>query len=501
MESLIHALLGLDIGTSGAKAVLVDEGGKLLAWAGQEYPIDIPQPNWAEQDPSAWLQAALATIRQVLLTSQVEPGQVEAIGLTGQMHSLVCLDVHGSPLRPAILWADRRSRAQALELTQRIGRERLAAWTGNPLATGFMLASWAWLCQYEHETFKATRHLLLPKDEVRFRLTGEIGTEPSDASSTLLFDPHAREWSQPLLDLIGLSTRRLPEVFESAAIAGKLLPEMAASCGLLAGTPLVFGCSDQTAQALSQGVVQPGQVSVTIGTGGQLFAPLPLPVHDPELRLHLFCHALPEVWHLEAAILSAGLALRWLRDQFWLGNNYAQLADAAAGVEAATDGLFFLPHLAGERTPYMDSKVRAAFFGMSLNHNRAHLVRAVMEGVVFALRQGLDLMQALGVPLGRLVASGGATRHPLWLQLQADIFDQPIFVSPQQEATGRGAALLAGIGCGIYRDVPHAINRTVELSGQTAIQPQPENVARYARAYRQYCQFYPVLKSAGFADR
>ncbi|MBE3038131.1 MAG: xylulokinase, partial [Chloroflexi bacterium] len=296
----------MDIGTSGAKAVLVDEGGKLLAWAGQEYPIDIPQPDWAEQNPSAWLQAVLATIRQVLLTSQVEPGQVEAIGLTGQMHSLVCLDEHGSPLRPAILWADRRSRAQVLELTQRIGRERLAAWTGNPLATGFMLASWAWLCQYEPETFKATRHLLLPKDEVRFRLTGEMGTEPSDASSTLLFDPHARAWSQPLLDFIGLSTKHLPVVFESAAIAGKLLPEMAAGCGLLAGTPLVFGCSDQTAQALSQGVVQPGRVSVTIGTGGQLFAPLTLPVHDPELRLHLFCHALPEVWHLEAAILSAG---------------------------------------------------------------------------------------------------------------------------------------------------------------------------------------------------
>jgi xylulokinase len=242
-------------------------------------------------------------------------------------------------------------------------------------------------------------------------------------------------------------------------------------------------------------VVQPGRVSVTIGTGGQLFAPLTLPVHDPELRLHLFCHALPEVWHLEAAILSAGLALRWLRDQFWPGNNYAQLADAAAGVEAATDGLFFLPHLAGERTPHMDSKVRAAFFGMSLNHSQAHLVRAVMEGVVFALRQGLDLMQALGVPLERLVASGGGTRHPLWLQLQADIFNQPIYVLQQPEATGRGAALLAGIGCGIYRDALHAINCTVELSGQAAIQPQPENVARYAGAYQQYCQFYPAMKN------
>ena len=498
---MIHALLGLDIGTSGAKAVLVDEGGSLLAWAGQEYPIDTPRPDWAEQDPSAWLQAALATIRQVLLTSQMDPVQVEAIGLTGQMHSLVCLDAHGSPLRPAILWADRRSRAQALELTQRIGRERLAAWTGNPLATGFMLASWAWLCQQEPETFKATRHLLLPKDEVRFRLTGEMGTEPSDASSTLLFDPHSRQWSQPLLNLIGLSPRYLPVVSESAAIAGKLLPEMASACGLLAGTPLVFGCSDQTAQALSQGLVHPGRASVTIGTGGQLFAPLALPVHDPELRLHLFCHALPEVWHLEAAILSAGLSLRWLRDQLWPGNDYAQLADAAAGVEAAANGLFFLPHLAGERTPYMDSKVRAAFFGMSLNNSQAHLVRAVMEGVVFALRQGLDLMQSLGVPLERLIASGGATRHPLWLQLQADIFGQPIYVSQQQEATGRGAALLAGIGCGIYANTLDAIRRTVDLSIQTAIQPRPENVSRYARAYRQYCQFYPVLKAAGFANR
>ncbi len=354
MASRRQALAGIDIGTSGAKSVLIDQDGNLLAWAGQEYPLDAPYPDWAEQNPQVWLDAAQNTLRQCLQASRLAPDQVAAIGLTGQMHSLVCLDESGAALRPAIIWADRRSRRQVQELTHRFGQQNLAAWTGNPLATGFMLASWAWLCQEEPHTAARTRWLLLPKDEVRYRMTGQIGSEPSDASSTLLFDPHKRSWSQPVLDQVGLSLNRLPAIHESAQVAGGLLPGFARACGLLSGTPVVYGCSDQAAQAFSQGVIQPGLVSCTIGTGGQVLAPLAEPVHDPDLRLHLFCHALPGVWHLELAILSAGLALRWLRDQVWPGSQYNELADAAAGVEAASEGLFFLPYLAGERTPHMD---------------------------------------------------------------------------------------------------------------------------------------------------
>jgi xylulokinase len=490
-----QALAGIDIGTSGAKSVLIDQDGKLLAWAGQEYSLDAPQPDWAEQNPQVWLDAAQNTLRQCLQESGLAPNQVAAIGLTGQMHSLVCLDESGAVIRPAIIWADRRSRRQVQALTTRFGQQNLAAWTGNPLATGFMLASWAWLCQEEPQTAARTRWLVLPKDEVRYRLTGQLGSEPSDASSTLLFDPHQRTWSQPVLDRVGLRLDQLPGVHESAEVAGGLLPDFARACGLLSGTPVVYGCSDQAAQALSQGVIRPGLVSCTIGTGGQVFAPAGEPVHDPHLRLHLFCHALPGVWHLESAILSAGLALRWLRDQVWPGSNYNDLADAASKVDAAIDELFFLPYLAGERTPHMDSSVRAAFAGLSLQHNRAHMVRAAMEGVVFALKQGLDLMLDLGVPLERLVVSGGGTRHPLWLQLQADIFGMPVYPSQAAEATGRGAALLAGIGAGIFKDAQDAVTRTVQ-PGQAATLPRPEMVERYAKAFEHFCTLYPALKNS-----
>lgn len=485
-------LLGIDIGTSGAKAVVTARDGRLLAAAGREYAIQSPRPGWAEQDPEDWLAAALACARQALQESGVRGDQVAGIGLAGQMHSLVCLDERGRPLRPAILWADQRSGPQARALSERIGRERLAAWAGNPLAAGFMLASWAWLRENEPDTAAKTRLLMLPKDYTRLRLTGAAGAEPSDASSTLLFDPHQGRWSAPLLAETGLREEQLPPLSPSARVAGGLLPEMADSIGLPAGTPVVMGASDVSAQALAQGVTTPGMVSCTIGTGGQLFAPLAAPNHDPGLRLHLFCHCLPDTWHLEAAILSAGLALRWLRDQVFTGRDYAALASAAGEVEAGLDGLFFLPFLAGERTPYMDAGLRAGFLGLGLRHGQAHMIRAVMEGVVFALRQGLELMQSLGAPLERLAASGGATRHPLWLQLQADIFNRPVYTAEAEEATARGAALLAGIGAGVYADAADAIRAGVR-EPRLAAQPDPARAERYAAAFQEYTRWAEMV--------
>ena len=484
--------LGLDIGTSGAKCVLIDESPRLLASAGQEYPILSPHPCWAEQDPEDWTAASFAAIRQVLHASGVDPRQVAGIGLAGQMHSLVCLGAKNEALRPAILWADTRSADQVNRLTHQIGRENLAAWAGNPLAAGFMLASWAWLVEHEPETAAQTHTLCLPKDYVRLRLTGQLGSEPSDASSTLLFNPHTRAWSDPLLEIAGLRPDQLPAMHESAEIAGGLLPWAAAECGLPAGTPLVFGGSDQACQALGQGVLEPGTLTVTIGTGGQLFAPVPRPAHDPQLRLHLFCHAAPDAWHLEAAILSAGLALRWLRDAVAPGRSYSELADAAAGVEAAAEGLFFLPHLAGERTPHMDPTARAAFIGLGLGHSLPHLTRAVMEGVVFALRQGLDLMEEVGVPSRRVLAAGGATRHPLWLELLANIFDRPIIPAHTPEATAFGAALLAGVGNGAWTSAADAV-RALPLPGK-AIYPEASRVNAYQKFFRQYKEIYPALE-------
>lgn len=478
-------LIGIDIGTSGAKAALVDAAGKLLASAGLEYSIHTPQPGWAEQDPQDWLAAALYCTAEVTRRAGVDPDEVAGIGITGQMHSLVCLGNEGQVLRPAIIWADQRSGRHVRRLTSLLGQQNLAKWTGNPLASGFMLASWAWLREHEPSLAEQTRWLMLPKDWVRCQLTGEIGTEPSDASSTLLFDPHLRTWSRPVLSAVGLREDQLPPVSESAAVAGHLLPEIAARCGLTAGIPVVFGCSDVSAQALAQGVIEPGTVSCTIGTGGQLFAPLAQPRHDPDLRLHLFCHAAPGLWHQEAAILSAGLALRWLRDQLWKGADYSRLASEAAGVEAAMEGLYFLPYLTGERTPYMDPGLRAQFIGLELRHERAHLARAVMEGVVFSLRQGLELMESLGVPVEQMVASGGATRHRLWLQLQADIFNRPLSVFEAEEAAARGAALLAGLGVGVYPDLNEAIS--MAASGPVRlVHPNTVRARRYAMAYRDY---------------
>ncbi len=485
-------LLGIDIGTSGAKAAAVKRGGKLLAWAGQEYPILTPQPGWAEQDPATWLAAVMYCVRDVIRQAGIEPRQVAGVGLTGQMHSLVCLDARGEPLRPAIIWADQRSAGQVRALEEILGRQHLAEWIGNPLAVGFMLASWRWLVENEPGTAAAARWLLLPKDYVRYRLTGMIGTEPSDASSTALFDPHQRNWSAPVLQAAGLTMERLPQVFPSGSAAGGLLPEIARACGLVAGTPVIFGASDVSAQALAQGIIEPGMVSCTIGTGGQLVAPLSTPRHDPELRAHLFCHCVPDTWHQQAAILTAGLSLRWLRDHVFPGTNYNGLADAASRAESALDGLYFLPFLAGERTPYMNPALRAGFIGLGLRHGQANLVRAVMEGVVFALRQGLDLMQSLGTPVERLVATGGATRHPLWLQLEADIFNRPIYTATAEEATARGAALLAGIGAGLYADAHDAVAKAV-AEAQPGALPDPERAQRYHAAYEEYVRWAKML--------
>ncbi|MCE1253856.1 MAG: xylulokinase [Anaerolineae bacterium] len=487
-------LIGIDLGTSSVKAVLINSVGKIIDWTDEEYPLLSPEKDWAEQDPETWLAATLNVVRRLVENNNLNPAHVAGIGLAGQMHGLVCVGEDGRALRPAIIWADRRSKKQVDRLQQQIGLANLAEWTGNPPATGFMLPGWLWIIENEPDVAAHIKYLLLPKDFLRFQLTGQVGSEPSDASSTALFDPHGRCWSEPLLHELKLPSDCLPPIHESAEICGGLLPDMAAACGLLAGTPLVFGGSDVSLQALGQGIVEAGLVSCTIGTGGQLFAPMSEPVHDPLLRLHLFCHAIPNRWHMEAAILSAGLSLRWLRDRFWQGQSYETLANMAQQVEAAGQGIFFLPYLAGERTPVMDSSARAAFIGLSLEHGQAHIIRSVMEGVVFALRQGLDLMRFLNVPVNRLVATGASIRHPLWLQLQADIFNMAVFPADTPQATGLGAALLAGLGTGVFETIDQVVNfsKTYRMD---VVQPNPQRVELYEKAYQTYLQIYPAINT------
>jgi xylulokinase len=486
-------LAGIDLGTSGVRAVLVHPERGVLTSAAREYGIEMPNPGWAEQDPHTWYQAAVEALGRAVTKAGISPQEVAAIGVCGQMHGTVCLDKQGNALRPAIIWADRRSQKQVAEIKEKVGEGRLGDWTGNPLVTGFMLATYQWLRENEPETLQNSQWLCLPKDYLRYRLTDHIGTEPSDGSSTSLFDPVSRDWSQSLLDALEIDPGLLPPVHPSAAVAGYLVPEAARASGLSPGIPVVFGGSDQACQALGNGVIDPGVISCTIGTGGQVLAPLASPQHDPELRVHLFCHCLPDRWHLLAATLAAGLSLKWLRDSVLAGSSFQALVDLATEVPPGAEGLYFTPYLVGERTPYMDSDARGSWVGLTLRHHRGHLVRAVMEGVVFSLRQGLELILKMGVPVERIIASGGGTQHPLWLQLQADVFQRPVYQARTVQPAALGAALLAGVGIGTFASAAEACERVVRLRREI-VMPNQDNVALYQESYERYVQLYPRLK-------
>lgn len=488
-------LIGIDLGTSGLKTAIITPEGKTRALARVDYNIQSPRIGWAEQDPEIWIAGAVKTIHTALEQADVQTEEVAAIGLSGQMHGTVCTGEDGKPLRPAILWADQRSLEQVAWLNEQLGTDLLGRWAGNPVSTGFMLPTWLWIREHEPEVARKTAHLYLPKDYMRYRFTGASGTEPSDACSTLLFDTAREVWSEALLARLEIDPNILPPVFESSAVSGGLLPGIAEQTGMKPGTPVVYGGGDQACQAIGNGVIQPGTISCTIGTGGQLLAPVLAPAYDPELRLHLFCHALPARWYLMAAVLAAGLSLKWLRDNILEGQTFQQLANEAETSPPGAEGLFFLPYLVGERTPHMDPRARAGFIGLTLRHRRTHMIRSVMEGVVFALKQGLNLMMDLEVQVDRVIASGGGSTHPLWLQLQADIFNQPIFRSRTAEAAAVGAALLAGVGAGIFPDVQSAVQDAVRHEDQPVL-PNPENAAFYSEAYIAFCQLYPAL--AGF---
>lgn len=487
-------LLGIDIGTSSTKAVLLTQKGTYVDHAAQNYSIETPHPGWAEQQPETWWDAVVSCTQQVVSNSGINPASIASIGLSGQMHGTVCVDHTGHVLRPAIIWADQRTVHEVVRVVDEIGITNLAAWTGNPLATGFMLASWLWLQHHETETLRRLRYLLLPKDYVRFRMTGVIGSEPSDAASTSLFHPGHRTWSQPLLDALALDAAVLPPVHASVDVAEGLLPLVAERMGLLPGTPVIYGGSDQAMQALGNGVIEPGLLSSTIGTGGQLFASTSHYIVDPELRMQSYCHVVPGRWHVETAILSAGLSLKWLRDAFFSGTSFQVMADHASSVKPGADGVFFLPYLLGERTPHMDPYARGALVGVTHDHTRAHIIRAVMEGVVFALNQGFELMTDLGITVDRVVASGGATAHPLWLQLQADIYNRPVYRTMTVEAAACGAALLAGVGVGIFNDAQEAVRTAVNWH-PVPVEPQPQVVQIYQESYQLFCALYPALTS------
>ncbi len=488
-------LLGIDIGTSGTKGLLMNREGKIYARAGREYSIDMPQPSWAEQDPEIWWKAVIQIIREIIEKSEVNPKEIRGIGLSGQMHGTVFLDKNLQPFHPAIIWADQRSSSQCEFIYQKIVKEQLAELTGNPVSTGFMCSTLLWMKENQTEEFSQIYRVVLAKDYIRYRLTRNLGVEVTDASSTLLLDIKRRCWSEELLDILGLPLKILPEkVHESKEVAGYLLAEVAKNTGLLEGIPVVYGGGDQSMQAVGNGVIKPRILSSTIGTGGQLFITLEKFTYDPKLRIHSFCHAIPNTYHLQGAILSAGLSLKWLRENILHTlNSYRIFDKEVEEIRAGSEGIIFLPYLLGERSPYMNPQAKGVFFGLSLKHHRAHMIRAVMEGVVFALRDCLEVFKELGIKIEQVVASGGGAKSRVWRQMQADVFNKEISMTQSTEQAAMGAAILAGVGVGIYKDVEEGCRKVVKLKGEK-IKPIPENVDIYSKQFEIYKSLYQDLK-------
>ena len=482
-------LLGIDVGTGGCKALLVDSRGEVIAHATTEYPLSTPKPLWCEQDPEQWWSATSASIKKVLATANVEPGRVAGVGLTGQMHGLVLLDGHGEVLRPAILWNDQRCAEQCDEIHAMIGRETMIARTGKPVLTGFTAPKILWVRTHEPEVFRAAASMLLPKDFVRYRLTGMFQSDVTDASGTSLFDVGERRWSDEILETLHIPRAWLPEVTESPVACGAVSADGALVTGLVEGTPVVAGAGDQAAEAVGCGVVDDGSVSITIGTSGVVFAATRAFTPDPAGRLHAYCHATAGLWHVMGVMLSAGGSLRWYRDMLG-SDSYDTLIEAAAGVEPGCEGLLFLPYLSGERTPHADPHARGAFVGLTLRHGRSHLTRAVLEGITFGLKDSLELAGALGVAVTRVRVSGGGARSAMWRQLMADILNVEVATVNVTRGAAFGAALLAGVGVGAWPGVVDAARSVVR---ETDLLRPGADRSVYDECYRRYRALYPAL--------
>lgn len=495
-------LMGIDIGTTGSKTLITDEKGKVVGSANFDHTLQTPAPGWAEQDPAEWWGAVRRGVRAALAKAKIRGDQVAAVGLSGQMHGSVFLDKGDQIIRPCILWCDQRTQEQCDWITERVGKEALVEETCNPCLTGFTAGKIIWLRDREPANYEKLRKVLLPKDYIRFCLTGEYATEVSDASGTSLLNVRERGWSRKVLQALQLDESLLPTVFESPVVSGKVCPSAAEATGLKEGTPVVGGGGDQAAGAVGNGIVKTGVVSSTTGTSGVVFAFMDKPEVDPLLRTHTFCHAVPGKWHVMGVMLSAGGSFRWLRDTFAAPEKeiasqmgvdpYELLTQEAAKAEPGCEGLIFLPYLSGERTPYPDPDARGVFFGISLRHQKRDFIRAVLEGVAFGLKDSFDILQEMGVSITEVRASGGGARSPLWQQIQADISGFSHHTINVEEGPAYGVALLAGVGAGVFSSVEEACDATISLRSRT--DPIPENVALYRQYHRVYQGLYQDLR-------
>lgn len=487
--------LGIDTSTTSSKALIMDTRGEVLAVASSPHTLQTPKPLWSEQNPHEWWEAVVASILDVLEKAGLRGEDVTAIGLTGQMHGLVLLDGDGRVLRPAILWNDQRTQSQCDEIHQRIGKETFIRITGNVALTGFTAPKILWVQENEPDVFVRARHVLLPKDYIRYKLTGAYAMDKADGAGTVLFDLQKRDWSDEVLAALEIPRAWMPETFEGPEFTGQVTEEAAALTGLKVGTPVAAGGGDQAAQAVGMGVVEPGIVGLTVGTSGVVFAATPAPLIEPEGRLHAFCHAVPNQWHFMGVMLSAAGSLQWYRDTLAPQMSFDHLLNEAEMIAAGSEGLQFLPYLSGERTPHPDPLARGAFIGLTLRHSRAHMTRAVLEGVAFGLKDSFTLIQNAGLgTLTQVRASGGGTKGALWRQILASVLESELVTVNTAEGAAYGAAILAGVGAGAWSDVVAACKASVRIMARTS--PHPVNVDAYKKAYSVYQDLYPALKAS-----
>ena len=496
-------LLGIDIGTSGTKTLICDEDGKVLATALAEHPISSPKPGWSEQEPEDWWQSTIAATKAVLKKAKLKPADIGGIGLSGQMHGSVFLGDGDKALRPALLWNDQRTAKQCIEIESKAGgRAALIELVANPALTGFTAPKILWVRENEPKVYAKTKHILLPKDYIRFRMTGEYATEVSDASGMLLLDVVNRTWSDKLLGLLGIDKSLLARLHESYEVTGKLNAKGASALGLKEGTPVVGGGGDQAAGAVGNGIVMSGIVSATLGTSGVVFAHADSPTRDPQGRVHTMCHAVPGKWCVFGCMLSAGGSFQWLRNQ--LGQDeiaaakkkkvdpYELLIAAAQKAPAGCEGLFFLPYLTGERCPHPDPNARGGWIGLTARTTRDMLIRSVLEGVTYGMRDALEIMKQMNVAITQVRASGGGARSAFWRQLQADIYQQPIVLTNATEGPAYGVALLAGVGTGVWKSVEEACKSSIKQTQK--VSPNKKAAAVYEKHYRVYDKLYGDLK-------
>jgi xylulokinase len=485
-------LLGIDISTTGAKALLIDRHGQVAASATSALTLSTPRPLWSEQEPDDWWTGIRDSIGRVLQEAGIQGDDIAAIGLTGQMHGLVLLDEDGYVLRPAILWNDQRTGEQCDEIRARLGRQRLIQITGNDALTGFTAPKILWVQQHEPDVWRRARHILLPKDYIRYKLTGEYAVDRAGGAGTILFDLKKRSWSEEVCRALDIPAEMLPPTFEGPQISGQISPAAAEATGLAAGTPVVGGGGDQAAQAVGVGAVQPGIIALTLGTSGVVFATTEAPHIEPEGRLHAFCHAVPDHWHFMGVMLSAAGSLQWYRDTLAAEVDFTTLVDEAAEAPLGSEGLLFLPYLTGERTPHPDPLARGAWVGLTVRHRRAHITRSVLEGVAFGIKDSFNLIQASGLgAIEQVRISGGGAKSPLWRQIMADVLGAELVTVNTTEGAAYGAALLAGVGAGLYNSVAEACQAMVAITGRTT--PDAGATAAYGPYYERYRALYPAL--------